>query len=151
MAFLQKYLGRGGGSHACTQFCFLCSVSRKYRQEGFPGGCIKCRNKGIVYDDTTGCQQCLHHDECTPEFMEWQNARIKYLEENIKPRIPKCARPFYEDKADLKEECLTRCKTAAERKQVDKMKSMAALEKWLKVYGRTGGNHWFYTASNFYN
>jgi hypothetical protein len=65
MAFLQKYLGRGGCSHTCTNFCFLCSVSRKYRAEGYPGGCLKCRKKGIVYDDTTGSQQCLHHDECT--------------------------------------------------------------------------------------
>jgi hypothetical protein len=139
MAFLHKYMGRGGGSHACTNFCWLCSVNRKYRQEGYPGGCHKCRNKGIVYDETTGCQQCLHHDVCTPEFLEWQRERLKYLEETVKPRIPKCARPFYEDKQGLKEECLARCKTAAETKQVDKMKSIATLEKWLKKDGRTRG------------
>ena len=139
MAFLHKYMGRGGGSHACTNFCWLCSVNRKHRQGGYPGGCHKCRNKGIVYDETTGCQQCLHHDVCTPEFLEWQRERLKYLEETVKPRIPKCARPFYEDKQGLKEECLARCKTAAETKQVDKMKSIATLEKWLKKDGRTRG------------
>ena len=53
---------------------------------------------------------------------------MQYLEDTVKPRIPKCARPFYEDKVGLKEECLARCKTAAERQQVDKMKSIAAME-----------------------
>jgi hypothetical protein len=137
MAFLHKYLGRGGGSHACTHFCFLCSVASKYRHKGYPGGCLKCRNEGKVYDDITGCQKCLHHDECTPEFLEWQTARMTYLEETVKPRIPNCARPFYENKEGLMVECLTRCKTEGERKM--KKKSIAALEKWLKADGRTRG------------
>jgi hypothetical protein len=38
MAFLHKFLGRGGGSHACTHFCFLlCTASSKYRNQGHPG------------------------------------------------------------------------------------------------------------------
>ncbi len=115
MAFLQKYLRRGGGSHACTHFCFLCSVSSKYRNQGYPGGCRKCHNNGTVYDETTGCQQCLHHVECTLDFLEWQTARKKYLEETVKPRIPKCARPFYEDKQGLINECLKRCTSVVER------------------------------------
>ena len=72
------------------------------------------------------------------------------MEETVKPRIPKCARPFYEDKQGLKEECLARCKTAAETKQVDKMKSIATLEKWLKGNGRTRGKPEFHTASIFF-
>jgi hypothetical protein len=39
MSYLHKYLRRGGGSHSCTHFCFLCSISSKYRAEGYPGGC----------------------------------------------------------------------------------------------------------------
>jgi hypothetical protein len=31
MSYLHKYLQRGGGSHSSTNFCFLCSVNRKYR------------------------------------------------------------------------------------------------------------------------
>ena len=139
MAFLHKYLGRGGGSHACTQFCFLCSVSRKFRQEGYPGGCLKCRSKGIVYDVTTGCQQCRHHDECTQEFLEWQKRRAQYLEDNVKPRIPKCARAFYEDLSGLRAECLKRCRSDRERDIVSKKKSISALETWLKSDGRTRG------------
>jgi hypothetical protein len=139
MAFLQKYLGRGGGSHACTNFCFFCSVSSKYRHQGYPGGCRKCRKAGTVYDETTGCQQCLHHEECTPDFLVWQTARKTYLEETVKPRIPKCARPFYEDKQGLIVECLKRCTSDVERKTVEKKKSIAALEKWLKADGRTRG------------
>jgi hypothetical protein len=141
MAFLQKYLGRGGGSHACTHFCFLCSISSKYRHKGYPGGCRKCRNEGKVYDETTGCQQCLHHEECTPDFLEWQKSRIIYLEQTVKPRIPTCARPFYEDKNGLIEECLKRCTSDAERKIVRTKKSIAALEKWLTADGRTRGMH----------
>ncbi len=43
----------------------------------------------------------------------------------------------------LKEECLARCKTAKGRRQVDKMKSIATLEKRLKGNGRTRGKPWF--------
>ena len=92
-----------------------------------------------MYDETTGCQQCLHHEECTPDFLEWQPARTKYLEETVKPRIPTCGRPFYEDKQGLREECLKRCTSDEERKIVEKKKSTAALEKWLKADGRTRG------------
>jgi hypothetical protein len=57
----------------------------------------------------------------------------------VKPRIPKCARPFYEDKQGLIVECLKRCTSDVERKTVEKKKSIAALEKWLKADGRTRG------------
>ncbi len=53
MAYLHKYLRRGGESHACTYFCFLCRINKKYRQEGYPGGCRKRRRNGLVYNDTT--------------------------------------------------------------------------------------------------
>ena len=59
MAYLHKFLRRGGGSHSCTHFCFLCSISSKYRQEGYPGGCRKCRVKDIVYDSNTAVKTMI--------------------------------------------------------------------------------------------
>jgi hypothetical protein len=139
MAFLHKYTGRGGGSHASTHFCFLCSIPRKSRAEGYPGGCLKCRKLGIVYDETTGCQKCGHHDVCCGDFLKWQTERVLYLTENVLPRIPKSARPFYENKDALKIECLKRCDNDAETREVHKKKTIGALEKWLKADGRTRG------------
>jgi hypothetical protein len=57
LAFEQKYLGHGGGSGKTTRFCFLCSNTCHYRHKGYPGGCIKCRKQGIVYDEVTGVQK----------------------------------------------------------------------------------------------
>lgn len=125
MSYLHKYLRRGGGSHCCTHFCFLCSISSKYRQEGYPGGCRKCRGKGIVYDDETGTQRCRHHDVCDTEFLEWESARLAYLEANVMPRIPKCAKPYYENFKSLMEQCLLRCKTPTETHQVSKKKNVS--------------------------
>ena len=139
MCFLHKYTGRGGGSHASTHFCFLCSIPKKSRAEGYPGGCRNCRKLGIVYDETTGCQKCGHHDVCCREFLKWQTERVLYLTENVLPRIPKSARPFYENKDALKIECLKRCQNEAETRCVQKKKTIGALEKWLKEDGRTRG------------
>ena len=139
MAYLHKYLRRGGGSHACTHFCFLCSVNKKYRAGGYPGGCRACRLKGIVYDEASGAQKCRHHDVCDSEFLKWQRQRLQYLTEVVKPRIPKSSRPFYESKEGLKQECLKLCKNDRERVVVYKKKSIAQLEKWLKADGRTRG------------
>ena len=139
MCFLHKYTGRGGGSHASTHFCFLCSIPRKSRAEGYPGGCLKCRKLGIVYDETTGCQKCGHHDVCCGDFLKWQTERVLYLTDNVLPRIPKSARPFYENKDALKIECLKRCDNDAETRLVQKKKTIGALEKWLKAEGRTRG------------
>ena len=80
MAYLHKYLRRGGGSHACTNFCFLCSINKKYRQEGYPGDCYKCRLLGQVYNEATGVQKCRHHDVCDADFLKWQGVRLKYLQ-----------------------------------------------------------------------
>ena len=137
MSYLHKYLKRGGGSHSCTHFCFLCSLSSKYRQEGYPGGCLKCRHKDIVYDKITGTQQCHHHDVCDKEFLEWESMRVAYLEANVKPRIPKSAKPYYENFASLMEQCLLRCRTPVEVAQVSKKKTLASLETWLLAGGRT--------------
>jgi hypothetical protein len=137
MSYLHKYLRRGGGSHSCTHFCFLCSINSKYRQEGYPGGCLQCRGKDIVYDENTGTQQCHHHDVCDREFLNWESTRLAYLEENVKPRIPKCSKPYYVSKESLMEECLIRCQTPIETAQVSKKKTFAALEKWLLAEGRT--------------
>ena len=106
MAYLHKYLQRGGGSHSCTHFCFLCSVSSKYRAEGYPGGCMKCRATDVVYDRTTGAQQCRHHDVCDRDFLEWETARLAYLKEVVAPRIPKSCRPYYTNLESLREQCM---------------------------------------------
>jgi hypothetical protein len=137
MAYLHKYLRRGGGSHSCTHFCFLCSVSSKYRAEGYPGGCLKCRAADVVYDCTTGAQQCRHHDVCDRDFLEWEAARLAYLKENVAPRIPKCCKPYYTSLESLREQCLSRCKVAQDFKHVSKTKTYAALERWLLAEGRT--------------
>ena len=137
MAYLHKFLRRGGGSHSCTHFCFLCSISSKYRQEGYPGGCRKCRVKDIVYDSNTSAQKCRHHDVCDRDFLEWETARLEYLEHNVKPRIPESCRPYYECLKSLREQCLARCRTPREIIEVTKKKSYAALEKWLHAEHRT--------------
>ena len=137
MSYLHKYLRRGGGSHSCTNFCFLCSVNAKYRQEGYPGGCLKCRSTNTVYDETTGAQQCRHHDVCDKIFLQWETERWSYLEENVKPRIPASCKPYYECLDSLREVCVKRCRTPREIDQVAKKKTYAALEKWLLADGRT--------------
>ncbi len=71
--------------------------------------------------------------------MKWQAARLQYLTEVVKPRIPKSSRPFYEGLNGLKEECLKLCKNANEIAFVTKKKSIAQLEKWLKADSRTRG------------
>ena len=139
MAYLHKYLKRGGGSHVCTNFCFLCSVNKKYRAQGYPGGCLKCRLKDTVYNESTGFQQCRHHDVCDSIFLTWQNERLRYLKEVVKPRIPKSSMPFYENLEGLRAACLEFCSNDKERYFVMKRKSIAPLEKWLKVDGRTRG------------
>ena len=139
MAYLHKYLKRGGGSHACTNFCFFCSVNKKYRAEGYPGGCRACRRRGTVYDPNTGAQICRHHDVCDSDFLQWQKERLEYLTEVVKPRIPISARPFYEGMDGLRAECLKLCRNVKDIEFVTKKKSIAQLEKWLKADSRTRG------------
>jgi hypothetical protein len=62
---------------------------------------------------------------------------MRYLEENVKPRIPTSNKPYYECLDSLREECLKKCLTERERNQVIKNKSYAVLEKWLLEEGRT--------------
>ena len=137
MAYLHKYLRRGGGSHSCTHFCFLCSVSSKYKAAGYPGGCRKCRAADVVYDCTTGAQKCRHHDVCDRDFLEWEAARLAYLKENVAPRIPKSSKPYYTSFESLREQCLSRCRVAKDFTHVKKTKTYAALERWLLAEGRT--------------
>jgi hypothetical protein len=137
MAYLHKYLGRGGGSHSCTHFCFLCSVSSKYKAEGYPGGCLKCRAGNVVYDCTTGAQRCRHHDVCDRDFLEWEAARLAYLKENVGPRIPKSCKPYYTSLDSLRAQCLSRCTLAKDFTHVNRTKTYAALERWLLAEGRT--------------
>ena len=137
ISYLHKYLRRGGGSHSCTNCCFLCSMNRKYRQEGYHRECLECRRKGEGYNDLTGCQQCRHHDVCDREFLEWENTRMRYLEKNVKPCIPATNKPYYESLESLREERLKKCATERKRNQFLKIKSYAVMEKWLLQEGRT--------------
>jgi hypothetical protein len=127
MAYLHKYLRRGGGSHSCTDFRFLCSVSSKYRVEGYPGGCLKCRAADVVYDRTTGAQQCRHHDVCDRNFLEWEAARLAYLKENVATRIHKSYKPYYTSLESLREQCLSRCRVAKDFKHVTKTKTSGSV------------------------
>jgi hypothetical protein len=97
--------------------------------------------KGQVYDEATGVQKCRHHDVCDADFLKWQKERLQYLLENVAPRIPKTALPFYENTEGLRKECLRRCSNNKESNEVHKKKSVAQLEKWLRVDGRTRGKH----------
>jgi hypothetical protein len=90
-----------------------------------------------VYDKKTGAQRCHHHDVCDAKFLDWQSERLAYLEANVKPRIPKSARPYYENFDSLMAQCLLRCQTRREAAQVSKKKTFATLEKWLLEEGRT--------------
>ncbi len=71
--------------------------------------------------------------------MKWQNERLLYLKEVVKPRIPKSSMPFYENLEGLRAACLELCSNDKDRNFVMKKKSMAPLEKWLKIDGRTRG------------
>ncbi len=51
----------------------------------------------------------------------------------------KVVNTIYECKEGLKQECLKLCKNERERDVVNKKKSIAQLEKWLKADGRTRG------------
>jgi hypothetical protein len=69
--------------------------------------------------------------------LQWESERLAYLEANVMPRIPKCAKPYYECFASLMEECLLRYQTPRQRAQVSKKKTLGTLEKWLLEEGRT--------------
>lgn len=107
LSFLHKYTQRGGGSHASTCFCMMCGALRNFKHYGYPGGCMDCRAKGIVYDND-GIQRCLHYDACTCEFLEWQAARYAELCLLI-PVFPLTSLPAWEDVTQLRLECLKRC------------------------------------------
>ena len=57
----------------------------------------------------------------------------------MKPRIPISARPFYEGIDGLRAECLKLCRNVKDIDFVNKKKSIAQLEKWLKADSRTRG------------
>ena len=107
LSFLHKYVQRGGGSHSATCFCMMCSAFRNFRHEGYPGGCRKCRRSNTVYGKD-GLQCCLHHEACTPDFLEWQSER--YLELcQLVPALPLTVLPAWENVDELRNECMKRC------------------------------------------
>ena len=131
MSFLHKFLGRGGSSGTTTCFCFMCSSKCHFRHKGYPGGCLKCRKTKQVYDVGSGCQKCLHHDVCTPEFLEWERVRFHDLCARVVPNIPLSKLPFWESVPALRAECIRRCDSAAERMCVSGKSTEAHLQKWL--------------------
>jgi hypothetical protein len=76
----------------------------KFRNQGEPGGCERCRLAGSVYDDK-GIQQCLHHDHATEERKERQLVRFNHLKEKLSGKMPLSKKPVWENKAGLKEMC----------------------------------------------
>jgi hypothetical protein len=92
-----------------------------------------------VYNEAKGVQKCRHHDDCDATVLKWNRGGLQYLVDNVEPQIPKLVRPYYEDMAGLKLECLKLCSNDTERNVVEKKKSIAQLEKWLRADGRTRG------------
>jgi hypothetical protein len=131
MAFLHKYLGRGGGSSKTICFCFMCSSKCHYRHRGYPGGCWKCRRLHCVYDEETGVQTCHHHDVCTYEFLDWEKKIFEDLEKRVKPKIPLCKLPTWESVPALRIECMKRCVNENEQAEVKRMKNESQLQRWI--------------------
>ena len=131
MSFLHKYLKRGGGSATTTCFCFLCSSKSHYRHKGYPGGCWKCRKNNNVHDKSTGVQRCLHHDVCTPEFLQWETARFEDLTKRVSKNIPLSKLPPWESVSALRSECCKRCQSQEELDKIKKKTTEAQLQRWL--------------------
>lgn len=108
MMFLHKFMEHGGCSAQTTHFCMFCSAMSKFRHEGQPGGCAKCRRAGKVYD-TNGFQICLHHDVLSPQERQRQQQRHSYLQRLLSGKFPPRKKPIWGDKADLLLACIDRC------------------------------------------
>jgi hypothetical protein len=140
LAFLHKYVQRGGGSHSTTCFCLFCGALRNFRHHGYPGGCRKCRRLGIVYDKD-GVQQCTHYEACTEEFLHWQSERYAELSLLV-PEFPLTSLPAWEDVKQLRKECLKRCigPWSGWRARIEKrgkgMMTGQALSDWILKYTR---------------
>ena len=85
----------------------MCSAFRNFRHEGYPGGCRKCRRSNTVYGKD-GLQCCLHHEACTPDFLEWQSERYLQLCQLV-PALPLTVLPAWENVDELRKECMKRC------------------------------------------
>ena len=131
LAFEQKYLGRGGGSFKTIRFCTMCSNTCHFRHKGYPGGCLKHRQLGKVYDEDTGVQTCLCHDVCTPAFLKWEKERFEDLSQRVATRIPMSKIPPWESVGALRGECVKRCVTPKDRQRVNKMTTEAQMQRWL--------------------
>ncbi len=103
LSFLHKYVLRGGGSHSATCFCLFCGALRNLRPQGYPGGCLKCRALGQVYDKD-GIQKCRHYDSCTDEFLAWEAQRFAELSRLV-PEFPLTSLPAWVDVAQLRCDC----------------------------------------------
>ena len=140
LAFLHKYVLRGGGSHSTTCFCLFCGALRNFRHHGYPGGCRKCRLLGKVYDKD-GIQICTHYEAFTEEFLQWQTERYAELSLLV-PEFPLTSLPAWEDVAQLRIECLKRCigPWSGWRAKIEKTGKGAmtgqALSDWILKYTR---------------
>jgi hypothetical protein len=106
-------------------------VAATARHKGYPGGCRKCRRRGTVYDEVTGVQKCLHHESCTPAFLEWEKQRYEELSLRVSCNIPESEIPTWESVGALREECWKRCKTPTDRAEFRKKKHM---HNWKSGY-----------------
>jgi hypothetical protein len=143
MSFLHKFTGQGGGSASTTHFCMFCSCMSKFRNQGEPGGCERCRLAGSVYDDK-GIQLCLHHDHATEERKERQRVRLNHLRDKLSGKLPFLKKPVWEDKAGLRLACMKRCvpdlrtldgRPAYDPEDVERLKTMTVTqcEAWLSA------------------
>jgi hypothetical protein len=143
MSFLHKFTGQGGGSASTTHFCMFCSCMSKFRNQGEPGGCERCRLAGSVYDDK-GIQLCLHHDHATEERKERQRVRLNHLRDKLSGQMPLAKKPIWEDKAGLRLPFLKRCvpglrtlngRPAYDPEDVERIKTMTVTqcEAWLSA------------------
>jgi hypothetical protein len=143
MSFLHKFTGQGGGSASTTHFCMFCSCMSKFRNQGEPGGCERCRLAGSVYDDK-GIQVCLHHDHATEERTERRRVRLNHLRDKLSGQMPLRKKPIWEDKAGLRLACLKSCvpglrtldgRPAYDPEDVERIKRMTVTqcEAWLNA------------------
>jgi hypothetical protein len=143
LSFLHNYVRRGGSSHSATCLCMMCSEFRNFRHDGYPGGCWKCRARGVVYGPD-GLQKCKHHDPCTPEFLARQTNRYNQLCQLV-PDIPLSVLPAWESVDQLRRECMNRCvgKHACELKHISRNTgtnhfTCEHLTNWILQYCRGG-------------
>jgi hypothetical protein len=86
--------------------------------------------------DGEGNQQCRHWEPHTPDFDEWEQARHRWLQQNVK--VPLSSPPVWCDSETLREECSIRCCSQADEKKLKQYKTMEKMEGFLLARCRGG-------------